>query len=78
MIHGGQASASKAVKGRAQMTDLEPLLQRLKDAQHVLIDQAAASDMLPSDGELRRIAELENAIAAVAALIEERRERAGF
>ena len=54
------------------MTDLEPLLQRLKDAQHVLIDQAAASDMLPSDGELRRIAELENAIAAVAALIEER------
>ena len=57
------------------MADLEPLLQRLKDAQHVLIDQAAASDMLPSDGELRRIAELD--IAAVAALIEERREQAG-
>jgi hypothetical protein len=28
--------------------------------------------MLPSDGEIRRIAELENAIAAVAALIEDR------
>ena len=55
------------------MDDLEPLLQRLKDAQHVLLDNAAASDMLPSDGEIRRIAELENAIAAVAALIEERR-----
>ena len=55
------------------MTDLEPLLQRLKDAQHALLYQAAASDMLPSHGELRRIAELENAIAAVHALIEERR-----
>ena len=55
------------------MADLEPLLQRLKDAQHVLLDNAATSDMLPSDGEIRRIGELENAIAAVAALMEERR-----
>ena len=55
---------------------LQALMDCLKDAQHFLIDQA---DMLPSDGELRRkMAELENAIAAVAALIEERRERAGF
>ena len=42
-------------------------------AWRALIDQAAASDMLPSDGGLRRIADLENAIAPVAALIEERR-----
>ena len=55
------------------MADLERFLQRLKDAQHLLLDNAAASDMLPSDGEIRRIAELENAIAAVHALIEERR-----
>ena len=55
------------------MPDLQAFMDRLKDAQHVLIDQAAASDMLPSDGEMRRIAELENAIAAVHALIEERR-----
>jgi hypothetical protein len=55
------------------MTKLEPLLQRLKDAQHALLDKAASSDMLPSGGEIRRIAELENAIAAVHALIEERR-----
>jgi hypothetical protein len=58
--------------------DLQALMDCLKDAQHVLLDQAAASDMLPSEGELRRIAKLENAIAAVAALIEERREHAGF
>ena len=37
-----------------------------------MLNEAAASDMLLPDGELRRIADLENAIAAVAALIEER------
>ena len=35
--------------------------------------QAAAVDMLPSDGTIKRIAELENAIAAVEALIHEQR-----
>jgi len=49
-------------------------MQHLKDAQHVLLDDAAASDMLPSGGEIRRIAEFKNAIAAVHAPIEERRE----
>ena len=54
------------------MADLEPFLQRLKYAQHVPI-RPGFGIRHASDGEIRRIAELENAIAAVAALIEERR-----
>lgn len=58
------------------MNQLDALLDRLKQAQHTLIDDAAASGMMPSDGTLRKIADLENAIAAVVALIEERESEA--
>ena len=52
--------------------DLRSLLDRLKGAQHALIDDAARQLGLPSSAIIRRIAELENTIAAVLALIEER------
>ena len=52
--------------------DLQSLLDRLKQAQHALIKDAARQSGLPSTAIIRRIAELENAIAAVLALIEER------
>ena len=52
--------------------DLQALLDRLKQAQHALIEDAARQPGLPSTAIIRRIAELENAIAAVLALIEER------
>ena len=52
--------------------DLRSLLDRLKGAQHALLDGAAQQPGLPSTAIIRRIAELENAIAAVLALIEER------
>jgi 2-C-methyl-D-erythritol 4-phosphate cytidylyltransferase len=52
--------------------DLGSLLDRLKQAQHALIEDAARRPGLPSTAVIRRIAELENAIAAVLALIEER------
>ena len=48
------------------------LLARLKQAQHALIEDAAWQSALPSTAIIRRIAELENTIAAVLALIEER------
>jgi len=51
--------------------DLRSLLDRLKGAQHALIEDAARQPGLPSAAILRRIAELENTIAAVLALIEE-------
>ena len=53
------------------MTDLNTLLDRLKSRQRDLIMQAAKQDMLPPDGMLRQIAELENAIAAVEAVADE-------
>ena len=52
--------------------DLPSLLDRLKQAQHALIEDAARQSGLPSTAVIRRIAELENTIAAVLALIEER------
>ena len=52
--------------------DLPSLLDRLKQAQHALIEEAARQVGLPSTAILRRIADLENTIAAVMALIEER------
>ena len=52
--------------------DLRSLLDRLKGAQHALIEDAARQLGLLSTAIIRRIAELENAIAAVLALIEER------
>jgi hypothetical protein len=48
------------------------LLDRLKGAQHALIEDAARRPQPPSTAIIRRIAELENTIAAVLALIEER------
>src|SRR5215203_95906 len=54
---------------------LRSLLDRLKEAQHALIEDAARQPGLPSTAIIRRIAELENVIAAVLALIEERQGR---
>ncbi|KQQ34774.1 hypothetical protein ASF58_23895 [Methylobacterium sp. Leaf125] len=59
------------------MSDLESLLDRLKDAQRTLITEAAKIAMLPPDSVLRRVADLENTIAAVEALIEEQAHRRG-
>ena len=53
------------------MSDLEALLDRLKAAQRTLVLQAAQLPMLPPDGTLRKIADLENTIAAVEALMDE-------
>jgi hypothetical protein len=52
--------------------DLKSLLDRLKGAQHALIEDAARQPGLPSTATIRKIAELENTIAAVLAFIEER------
>ena len=52
---------------------LQSLLDRLKGAQHALIEDAARQSGLPSTAIIRRIADLENTIAAVLALIEELR-----
>jgi len=52
--------------------DLRSLLDRLKGAQHALIEDAARQPGLPSTAIIRKIAELENVIAAVMALMEER------
>ncbi len=52
--------------------DLQALLARLKQAQHALIEDAARQPGLPSTAIIRRIADLENTIAAVLALMEER------
>ena len=56
----------------APSADLGALLDRLKQAQHTLIEDAARKPGLPSTAIIRKIAELENVIAAVMALIEER------
>ena len=53
-------------------SDLPSLLDRLKGAQHGLIEEAARQSGLPSTAIIRRIADLENTTAAVLALIEER------
>lgn len=63
------------------MSDLETLLDRLldrlKDTQRTLVLQAAQLLMLPPDGTLRKIADLENTIAAVESLIDEAGATAG-
>jgi uncharacterized coiled-coil protein SlyX len=51
---------------------LKSLLDRPKGAQHTVIEDAARQPGVPSTAILRRIAELENTIAAVLAVIEER------
>jgi hypothetical protein len=55
--------------------DLSSLLDRLKAAQRDLVLTAAKSTALPSDGMLRKISELEGAIAATEALIQEEGDR---
>jgi len=52
--------------------DLRSLLDRLKGAQHALIEDAAHQAGLPSTATVSKIADLENVIAAVLALMEER------
>lgn len=53
------------------MNGLLELSRRLKQAQRDLIVKAAESGNLPPDGVIRKISELENAILAVDAIIEE-------
>jgi uncharacterized coiled-coil protein SlyX len=67
-----QRSLSQHCRMDDTSADLRSLLDRLKQAQHALIEDAARQPGLPSTVIIRRIAELENTIAAVLALIEER------
>ena len=53
------------------MSDLSDLLDRLKGAQRELILTAAQANMMPSEGVVRKIADLENAIAAVEHVLHE-------
>ena len=55
----------------ATVEDLRALLKRLKDSQRKLLIQSAEAGMLPADGTIRKIADLENAIGAVELFIEE-------
>ena len=56
------------------MQKFEALLDRLTARQHELIREAAGRPMVPPDGLLRKIAEIENVIAAVEAVMDEERE----
>jgi hypothetical protein len=53
------------------MDEYEALLERLKAAQFALLTTAAKSGTLPSDGALRKIADLEVAIGAVEHLLDD-------
>jgi len=55
-----------------EKSPLETLVDRLKSAQHALLDDAANQQNLPSEGALRRICLLETAITAACELIKER------
>ena len=55
--------------------DLRSLLDRLKGAQHALIEDVARQSGLPSTAIISKIADLENVIASVLALMEERQGR---
>lgn len=55
--------------------DLKGLLERLKSAQRDLLLTAAQGSTLPSDGALRKISELEGAIAATEALLQDERKK---
>ena len=57
------------------MSKLDSLLDRLKARQRDLIMEAAQSETLPADSTLRRISELENAIAAVEAVADEETDK---
>lgn len=56
-------------------TDLKGLLERLKSAQRDLLLTAAQASILPADGTLRKISELEGAIAATEALLQDERKK---
>ncbi len=51
--------------------DLRALLIRLKTAQRDVLLQAARQKVMPSDGTLRKVSDLENTIGAVELLIED-------
>lgn len=53
------------------MDDYQALLDRMKTAQRELLTAAAKAKTLPSDGALRKIADLEVAIGAVEHLLDE-------
>ncbi|SER26949.1 hypothetical protein SAMN05216548_11441 [Faunimonas pinastri] len=55
------------------MIDLQRLLKRLKDEQRRLVLAMAKIDALPSHTDVKKVAELENAILAVSAVIEEQK-----
>lgn len=55
------------------MEKMNTLLERLKQAQRDLVSVAAEADALPSDRTLKKIADLEAAIAATEALIDEQK-----
>lgn len=55
------------------LSDLEELRDRLKHAQTELLLLTAKAKVLPSDGTLRKIADLEISLGAIEALIDERR-----
>jgi len=57
------------------VTELLKLSDRLKEAQRDIILTAAKLSMMPSEGTLRKISDLENTIAAVDALIQEEQEK---
>lgn len=55
----------------ASLEDLHGLLKRLKDSQRTLLIHSAEAGVMPAEGAIRKIADLENAIGAVELLIEE-------
>lgn len=57
------------------MDKLDALLDRLETRQRDLIMQTAEYDTMPADRILKRIAEPENAIAAVEAVADEERNQ---
>jgi hypothetical protein len=57
--------------GTELIDKLTALRARLVEAQHKLLAQAAEGGMLPSDSALRRISDLEGAIAATEVMIQE-------
>ena len=60
----GQYGLSQRSHMNDTSADLRSLLDRLKGAQHALIEDAARQPGLPSTAIIRKIAELENTIAA--------------
>ncbi|HSI41471.1 MAG TPA: hypothetical protein VLA00_13085 [Xanthobacteraceae bacterium] len=57
------------------LAELEALRDRLKTAQTELLMHAAKSNLMPSDGMLRKIADLEMSLVAVETLLDEQKAR---